>query len=63
MEMVSPVEALTTSGPVTNMFEFSRVMMIRSVNAGQYTAPPAHGPRISESCGTNPLASQVFVNR
>ncbi|SPU25122.1 Uncharacterised protein [Bifidobacterium bifidum] len=35
MEMVSPVEALTTSGPVTNMFEFSRVMMMRSVSAGQ----------------------------
>ena len=28
-------EALTTSGPVTNMFEFSRVMMMRSVRAGQ----------------------------
>ena len=34
MEMVSPVEALTTSGPVTNMFEFSRVMMMRSVRPG-----------------------------
>ena len=61
MLIVSPVDALTTFGPVTNMSEFSRVMMIRSVNAGQYTAPPAHGPRMMEICGTKPLASQVFL--
>ena len=60
MLIVSPVAALTTSGPVTNMSEFSLVMTIRSVSAGQYTAPPAHGPRISEICGTKPLASQVL---
>ncbi len=35
MLITSPVAALTTSGPVTNMLEFSRVMMIRSVSAGQ----------------------------
>ncbi len=60
MLIVSPVAALTTSGPVTNMSEFSLVMTIRSVSAGQYTAPPAHGPGISEICGTKPLASQVL---
>ena len=25
--------------------------------AGEYTAPPAHGPRIAEICGTTPEAS------
>lgn len=60
MEMVSPVEALTTSGPVTNMFEFSRVMMMRSVRAGSRRHPPAQGPRIRLSWGTKPLASQVL---
>ena len=30
----SPVVAATTSGPVTNMCEFSRVMMMKSVRAG-----------------------------
>src|SRR3954451_2193350 len=32
-------------------------MMVKSVMAGEYTAPPAHGPITSESCGTTPDAS------
>ena len=32
-------------------------MIVKSVIAGEYTAPPAHGPRIREICGTTPLAS------
>ena len=46
-----------TSGPVMNMYEVSRVMKIKSVIAGEYTAPPAHGPMIALICGTTPLAS------
>ena len=30
---------------------------MKSVIAGEYTAPPAHGPRIAEICGTTPDAS------
>ena len=56
--MTSPVTALTTSGPVTNMWAFSFVMMTKSVMAGEYTAPPAHGPRMTEICGMNPEAWQ-----
>ncbi len=29
-------------------------MKMKSVMAGEYTAPPAHGPRIAEICGTTP---------
>src|SRR5580704_1380805 len=28
---------------------------MKSVMAGEYTAPPAHGPMIAEICGTTPL--------
>ena len=31
-------------------------MKMKSVNAGEYTAPPAQGPKINESWGTTPLA-------
>lgn len=68
MLIVSPVAALTTSGPVTNMSEFSLVMTIRSVSAGQYTAPPAHGPQDQrdlrdEAAGVAGLAEDVAVLR
>ena len=39
----------TTLGPVTNMNEVFSTMKIKSVIAGEYTAPPAHGPMIAES--------------
>jgi hypothetical protein len=45
-----------TSGPVMNMCEVSRTMYTKSVMAGEYTAPPAHGPMISEICGITPDA-------
>ncbi len=32
-------------------------MNTKSVMAGEYTAPPAHGPIIALICGTTPLAS------
>ncbi len=50
----SPVTVLTTSGPVMNMWLDSRTMKMKSVIAGLYTAPPAHGPRITEICGITP---------
>ena len=43
----SCVTVFTTSGPVTNMYELSFTMKMKSVIAGEYTAPPAHGPMIS----------------
>ena len=55
----SPVTVLTTSGPVMNMWLDSRTMKMKSVIAGLYTAPPAHGPRITEICGTTPLANTL----
>ena len=32
-------------------------MYVKSVIAGEYTAPPAHGPRMALICGTTPEAS------
>ena len=52
----SPVTVLMTSGPVMNMCEVWSTMTVKSVIAGEYTAPPAHGPMTSEICGTTPLA-------
>ena len=50
----SCVVALMTSGPVMNMYEVSRTITIKSVIAGEYTAPPAQGPMMAEICGTTP---------
>lgn len=52
----SPVTALTTSGPVMNICEVSRTMKTKSVRAGLYAAPPAHGPSITLICGMTPDA-------
>ncbi len=35
----------------------SFTITMKSVMAGEYTAPPAHGPMIAEICGTTPEAS------
>ena len=37
-------------------------MIIKSVMAGEYTAPPAHGPMMAETWGTTPEAS-VFLKK
>jgi hypothetical protein len=37
----------------------SRTIMVKSVIAGEYTAPPAHGPITIVSCGTTPEASTL----
>ena len=50
----SPVTVLITSGPVMNMCEVSLTMKMKSVIAGEYTAPPAHGPMITLICGITP---------
>ena len=44
----------TTSGPVMNMYEESSTMNTKSVRAGLYTAPPAHGPMITLIWGIRP---------
>lgn len=48
--------AWTTSGPVMNIWEVSRTMNTKSVRAGEYAAPPAQGPSITEICGITPEA-------
>jgi len=55
----SPVTALMMLGPVRNMFEVPSTMIVKSVSAGEYTAPPAHGPMITESWGTTPEAATL----
>ena len=50
----SPVTVLITSGPVMNMCEVSLTMNTKSVIAGEYTAPPAHGPMTRLICGITP---------
>ena len=37
-------------------------MKMKSVIAGEYTAPPAHGPMMSDNCGTTPDASTLRWN-
>ena len=39
-----------------NMYDVPSAIRMKSVIAGEYTAPPAQGPRISEICGTTPDA-------
>ena len=55
----SCVTVLITSGPVMNMFDVFFTMKMKSVIAGEYTAPPAHGPIIAEICGTTPDESTL----
>ena len=42
------VRTFTTSGPVIKRYEVSLTIKVQSVNAGEYTAPPAHGPAINK---------------
>ena len=53
--MSSPVTALMTSGPVTNIWLVLSTITTKSVSAGEYTAPPAAGPQMMENCGITPL--------
>jgi len=45
-----------TWGPVMNMCEVCLTMETKSVIAGEYTAPPAHGPMIRLIYGITPDA-------
>ncbi len=54
MEISSPSTVLITSGPVINIFEILSTTKTKSVSAGEYTAPPAHGPNITDICGITP---------
>ena len=47
------------SGPVMNICEIFSVIRIKSVIAGEYTAPPAQGPAIKLICGITPLAATL----
>ena len=42
-----------------NMCDVPSTISTKSVMAGEYTAPPAHGPTISEICGITPEALHV----
>ncbi len=57
---VLPVTALMTSGPVMNIWAFDFVIMTKSINAGEYAAPPAQGPQITAICGTTPDSSTFW---
>ena len=37
-------------------------MNMKSVSAGEYTAPPAQGPIMAEICGTTPEATVLRKN-
>ena len=54
------LESLAAQEIISNLrqdiWAFSRVMMMKSVSAGLYAAPPAQGPAMTEICGTTPEA-------
>ena len=45
-----------------NMCEVSFTMKMKSVIAGEYTAPPAHGPMTRLICGITPLQRTLRTN-
>src|SRR5713101_1923052 len=55
--LVGAVDGIGTrpSRWVINMYEVWSTIRMKSVMAGEYTAPPAHGPMMAEICGTTPL--------
>ncbi len=63
----SPVTVLITSGPVMNMWLVPSTIKVKSVIAGEYTAPPAAGPMIRLICGITPearvLRKKISANR
>ena len=48
---------LTTSGPVMYICPMPSTMKMKSVIAGEYTAPPAQGPAMTVICGMTPDAN------
>ena len=55
------VTVFTTSGPVTNLSDASRTMKMKSVMAGEYASPPAHGPIMTAICGITPLLDRAYA--
>ena len=60
--MSSPVTVFTTFGPVRNMYDVFSIISVKSVRAGEYTAPPAQGPKIPLICGITPEARMLRSN-
>ena len=58
----SDVTALMTCGPVINMLLVFFTMITRSVRAGEYTAPPAQGPMITDIWGITPELHTLRLN-
>ena len=52
----SPVTVFITCGPVINIWLVLSTINMKSIIAGEYTAPPAHGPIIADICGITPDA-------
>ena len=52
----SPVTALMTWGPVMYIWPVPFTMKMKSVSAGEYTAPPAQGPMMTLIWGMTPEA-------
>ena len=48
-----------TSGPQMNILRVPLTMMMKSISAGEYAAPPAHGPAMMAICGTTPDTSTL----
>ena len=44
------------------MYDVFSIIRVKSVSAGEYTAPPAHGPKIPLICGITPEASMLRSN-
>ena len=44
------------------MYDIPLAITVKSVSAGEYTAPPAHGPSIPEICGMTPEARMLRWN-
>jgi hypothetical protein len=55
-------DTLTTSGPVINRYDVSSTMKVKSVIAGEYTAPPAQGPMMREIWNMRTHEPHLFEN-
>jgi hypothetical protein len=56
-------DTLTTSGPVINRYDVSSTMKVKSVIAGEYTAPPAQGPMMREIWNMRIYKPHLFENK
>ena len=56
LALENDIEAMYQTRRMFDFLELSFTMKMKSVMAGEYTAPPAHGPMTTDSCGTTPDA-------